>query len=193
MLIRHGRTALNAERRFCGGRSDPPLDARGREQVAALRERFGGELDGLFCSPQRRALETAAVLGPATVVETLRELDHGALEGREIQPTLAEHADFFRAWQRDPTKVAVPGGGESMGALATRVDAGIRSILDQLPGPCSRGQVIAVVGHQLAWAAFVCRALGRPLRDWPQFELRNASANLLAFDGARWSLLGRKL
>jgi broad specificity phosphatase PhoE len=190
LLIRHGRTSFNAEQRFCGGRSDPPLDAQGREQAAAL-ERFAGEVERVFCSPQRRALETAAVLGSPVVVDALRELDQGELEGRTFHPALQEHAEFFRAWKRDPTHVCIPGGGESMGALADRVETGMTKILAQLDRP--HGRVVAVVGHQMAQAAFVCRALGRPLRDWPQFELRNATANLLSWDRGRWSLVERNL
>lgn len=190
LLIRHGRTGFNAEQRFCGGRSDPPLDAHGREQAAAL-ERFAGEVERVFCSPQRRALETAAVLGTPIVIDELRELDQGGLEGRTFHPALQEHAEFFRAWKRDPTHVCIPGGGESMGALADRVEAGMMQILAQLDR--QRGGVIAVVGHQMAQAAFVCRALGKPLRDWPQFELCNATANLLARRRGRWTLVERNL
>jgi broad specificity phosphatase PhoE len=194
LLIRHGRTSFNAEQRFCGGRSDPPLDDQGREQAAAL-ERFAGEVERVFCSPQLRALETAAVLGSPVVIEGLRELDQGELEGRTFHPALTEHAEFFRAWKRDPTHVCIPGGGESMGTLADRVGAGMTEILAQLEREHSRttGRVIAVVGHQMAQAAFVCRAIGRPLREWPQFQLRNATANLLAWDRGAWSLLERNL
>lgn len=190
LLIRHGRTSFNAEQRFCGGRSDPPLDAHGREQAGAL-ERFAAEVERVFCSPQQRARETATVLGLPVVIESLRELDQGALEGRPFQPALREHAEFFRAWKRDPTHVCIPGGGESMGTLADRVASGMTEILAQLDQP--GGRTIAVVGHQMAQAAFVCRALGKPLRDWPQFELRNATANLLAWDRGRWSLIERGL
>jgi broad specificity phosphatase PhoE len=192
LLIRHGRTSFNAEQRFCGGRSDPPLDAHGREQAAAL-SRFAGEVERVFCSPQRRALETATVLGLPVVVEALRELDQGELEGRTFTPALQEHAEFFRAWKRDPTHVCIPGGGESMGTLADRVAAGMTEILAQLEPERSAGRVIAVVGHQMAQAAFVCRAIGRPLREWPEFQLRNATANLLAWDRSAWSLVERNL
>jgi broad specificity phosphatase PhoE len=193
LLIRHGRTAFNAQRRFCGGRSDPPLDARGCEEVGALGLRFAGELERVYCSPQRRALATAAVLGlEPTVIEGLRELDQGALEGLEFQASLAEHAEFFRAWKADPGEVAVPGGGESMRLLADRVALAMdRIVADHDAEP--RGRVVGVVGHQMAQAAFVCRALGEPLRRWQEFELRNATANLLVWDGRGWSLLGRNL
>jgi broad specificity phosphatase PhoE len=188
LLIRHGQTELNAQKRFCGGRSDPPLDELGRAQALALGERFAGEVERVYASPQRRALETAAVLGEPIVIEELRELDQGSLEGREFHPALVEHADFFQAWKRNPTEIPVPGGGESMGALADRVARGIQQIVGE-----RHAGTVAVVGHQMAQAAFVCRALGKPLYRWPEFELRNATANLLVWDGEGWSLLGRNL
>src|SRR5689334_6814312 len=157
LLIRHGRTSFNADHRFCGGRSDPPLDERGREQAAKLA-RFAGEVDRVFCSPQRRALETASVLGEPIVIDGLRELDQGELEGLTYQPALTVHAEFFRAWKSDPTHVCIPGGGESMGALADRVEVGMTQILTHvgLAGTARHGGgVIAVVGHQMAQAAFV--------------------------------------
>ena len=195
LLIRHGRTAFNAEHRFCGGRSDPPLDARGREQAAALGERFAGVAARVFSSSQLRARETAAALAEPTALEDLRELDQGGLEGREIHPALVEHAGFFRAWKRDPSHVPVPGGGESMGALADRVERGMAEVLAQVGASrrVGRGQVIAVVGHQMAHGAFTCRALARPLRDWQQFALRNATANLLSWNGRTWTLVARNL
>ncbi len=198
LLIRHGRTDFNAQQRFCGGRSDPPLDDLGREQAAKL-VRFAADIDQVFCSPQRRALETAAVLGEPIVIEGLRELDQGGLEGLTYHPALTDHADFFRAWKRDPTHVCIPGGGESMGTLADRVEVGMLEILRRVEagrasgGSGAGGGVIAVVGHQMAQAAFVCQALGRPLRDWPQFQLRNATANLMAWQRGRWSLVERNL
>jgi broad specificity phosphatase PhoE len=192
LLIRHGQTELNAQKRFCGGRSDPPLDELGRAQAQKLAERFAGEIERVYASPQRRAIETAAVLGEPTIVEELRELDQGSLEGREFHPALVEHAEFFRAWKRDPSDVAVPGGGESMGALADRAARGMSRIVGDHHADL-RGRTVAVVGHQMAQAAFVCRALGKPLRCWQEFELRNATANLLVWDGEGWSLLGRNL
>jgi broad specificity phosphatase PhoE len=198
LLIRHGQTEFNADKRFCGGRSNPPLDERGREQVVALGQRFAAEVERVYASPQRRALETAAALGSTpTVVDELRELDQGALEGLAIQPSLFEaHAEFFQAWRRDPTEVCVPGGGESMGLLAERVTCGMNRVVDDHRADSSaepRGRTVAVVCHQMAQAAFVCRALGKPLRRWPEFELRNATANLLVWDGQAWSLLARNL
>lgn len=192
LLIRHGRTAYNADRRFCGARSNPPLDDEGRAQVDALAERLDGALDHVFCSPQQRARETAAGLGFAepTILDGLRELDQGVLEGQSFASAMAEYAEFFRAWKRDPTAVRVP-GGESMRELAERVSEAVDTALasDLAQPRDGRGRVIGIVGHQMAQAAFCAHALELPMRDWPKLQLRNAQANLLTRDGDRWHLV----
>jgi broad specificity phosphatase PhoE len=188
LLIRHGQTEYNASKRFCGGGSDPPLDAVGREQARALATRLAGEVERVFASPQIRAIETAQGLGEPTTIAELRELDQGELEGQDIATALPRHAEFFRAWRKDPSAVAVP-GGETMGQLADRMVVGMQRIA-ALHEP-ERGRVVAVVSHQMAQAAFLCRALELPLARWHEFELANARAHALAWDGRGWSLLAR--
>ncbi len=192
LLIRHGRTTLNAERRFCGGGSNPPLDATGHAQVASLRARIEAALGPVFCSPQTRALETAAGLGltpkSLTVLDDLRELDQGVLEGRRFKSAMAEHADFFADFRRDPGAARIP-GGETMDELADRVHTAVMTAVAQ---PAQPG-ALTVVCHQMAQAAFCVRALGLPMTRWPTLELANARANLLAFDGHSWRLVAQGL
>lgn len=188
LLIRHGQTEYNASKRFCGGRSDPPLDEAGREQARALATRFAGDVEHVFASPQIRAIETARVLAEPTPIAELREIDQGELEGQDIATTLPRYAEFFRAWRRDPSEVAVP-GGETMGQLAERMVVGMQRVA--AVHEAERGSVVAVVSHQMAQAAFVCRALDLPLARWHEFELGNARAHALAWDGRSWSLLAR--
>ncbi|MEZ4385573.1 MAG: histidine phosphatase family protein [Nannocystaceae bacterium] len=194
LLVRHGRTSFNAEGRFCGCRSDPPLDDRGREEAAALGERLGAAAQRVFASPQRRARETAAALGPRgrepTIVDDLRELDQGDLDGHVIAEALASprYAAFMQAWRRDPGGTRVP-GGESMEELGLRTAAALERII----GDARAGARLALVGHQMAHAALVCRLLGQPMRRWTDFQLANARAHLLRWDGAAWTLRGRDL
>lgn len=193
LLIRHGETPLNAEHRFCGAGSNPPLSALGREQVERLGARLRGELDEVYSSTQLRALETARALARAEVeaFADLRELEQGILEGLRFRDAMAEHQEFFAAWRRDPTAVRVP-GGETLGELGDRGAAVIRALgLRHVADRSGERRVIAVVAHQMTQATAICRLTGEPLERWSEFQLGNAEANLLAFDGARWQLRGR--
>ncbi len=149
ILVRHGRTALNAAGRL-QGRVDEPLDEIGRRQAIAVAERVGA-VDELVSSPLRRARETADAFGVAyTVDERWIELAYGIYEG-------VPHADVpseaWRQWRVDPS--FVPEGGESLAGLDERV----RAACDELAGRAD-GRTIAVVSHVSPIKCAVAWALG---------------------------------
>jgi broad specificity phosphatase PhoE len=87
LLVRHGETDWNAERRW-QGHADVPLNERGREQARALAERLAsnGRVDAIYTSDLSRARDTAEVVGahlgvPVAVDRDLREIDVGSREG----------------------------------------------------------------------------------------------------------------
>jgi broad specificity phosphatase PhoE len=68
VLIRHGESIWNGERRIQGNQ-DPPLSPRGRRQAELLAARLHAHLPkaaAIYTSPLRRAAETAQVVGAAT-------------------------------------------------------------------------------------------------------------------------------
>ena len=103
ILLRHGRTAWNAERRF-QGQLDPPLDEVGRMQayevaglVAALRP------DVLVSSDAARARQTAelvsAAIGlPVQADARLRERSLGHWEGLTRDEVAEKYPDEFADW-----------------------------------------------------------------------------------------------
>ena len=62
LLIRHGETEWNRNRRF-QGRSDVPLNQKGRDQGHALALALKDEpITAIYSSPLTRALETARLI-----------------------------------------------------------------------------------------------------------------------------------
>ena len=62
LLVRHGETDWNAEGRYLG-QSDLPLSQRGVEQVRHLAARLESrEIDTVYSSDLRRAMQSAALL-----------------------------------------------------------------------------------------------------------------------------------
>jgi broad specificity phosphatase PhoE len=180
VLVRHGRTAYNAERRFLGI-TDVPLDEVGREEVDRLAAQVRGSFEAIYCSPLLRARQTAAPLAPpeAIVEPDLRELHLGELEGLSGSEAMERHAPFLAAFREgDPTDLRVP-GGETFGELLLRSRAAIERIARRhVPG-----ERVAVVTHQMVIAALTCTLRGDPLASWRRYGVANAEVSMLTWDG----------
>ena len=85
VLIRHGETEANKERRYLG-KTDEPLIEDGKAMLMQTKERGSyPEVDYLFCSPMKRCRETAELLYPGkefTTIPEWEELDFGEFEGK---------------------------------------------------------------------------------------------------------------
>jgi probable phosphoglycerate mutase len=103
IVLRHGRTAWNAQRRF-QGQSDPPLDEVGRAQayeVATLITALRPEL--LVSSDAARATQTAEIVGelsalPAICDPRFRERHLGHWEGLTREDVAEKYPDEYADW-----------------------------------------------------------------------------------------------
>lgn len=83
ILIRHGMTPGNLERRFVG-RLDQPLAPQGEELARTVAPTLP-RVEHLYVSPMTRCRETADIIWPdveRTVIDDLRETDFGIYEGK---------------------------------------------------------------------------------------------------------------
>jgi probable phosphoglycerate mutase len=179
VLLRHGQTAWNAERR-AQGHSDVPLDDVGRAQaaevapyVAAMRPRF------VWSSDLARARQTAEVVAGAAGVDVvpdprLREYHLGERTGITMDEYAAAHPDEFRAYRSGRYDV-VP-GGETTDQVVTRVSDAVQAALASLePGECA-----VLVGHGGALKVSLLAILG-----WPA----EVAATLEALHNCCWAEL----
>ena len=163
VVVRHGRTLANASGLLLG-RADPPLDATGRDQAAAVARALPG-VARVIASPLRRAQETAAAFGLSVETdERWIELDYGDWDERPLADVPA--ADWAR-WRDDPT--FRPPGGETLVELGERV----RVACDALMEAAAHDDIAAVspvspvkaavawalgVGDDVSWRLFVAPA-----------------------------------
>lgn len=188
VLIRHGRTAWNAQRRFLGS-TDVPLDEVGQLEAQRLGTIAAGTFEAIYSSPLSRARQTATALAPPSyrIVEDLRELDLGQLEGLAGPEALQRHPEFLAAFREgDPTDLRVP-GGETMGELLIRAERVLREIASRH----RPGERVAVVTHQMVIASLTCSIVADPLMAWRSHGVVNASASTLAWDGQGFTLVSR--
>jgi alpha-ribazole phosphatase len=156
LLIRHGATALAGT--FCG-HSDPPLDARGRQQVhALLRELATDSIEVVYASDLRRAHETGAMLAtahgaPLCTLPGLREIHFGAWEGLTWEAIEQRDPDNAEQWLREYPRYAAP-GGETLDSFESRVLQTIKKLLREETRP------MAVVSHAGVMRVILQRLLG---------------------------------
>ena len=181
LVVRHGRTALNVEERYLGA-LDPPLDAHGLAQAAALADVLRCRADAIVCSSKLRAMQTATVMAAAwglqvRALDMFVERNVGVFEGLTQEEA---RATYPALWEQNITRQwnAAPIGGETIEAVFERVKQG----LDILRNDYS-GRTVVLVAH--GFVAKVIRALLLDL-SWADFFLyamRNG-------DVARYSLVG---
>lgn len=191
VLVRHGETEYNLEGRWQGSGSDVPLNATGRGQAGrvaeALAARFGAELATIYSSDLARALETAEILAerlrvPVVEAPALRELSHGAWEGRTQAEVEARWPAEYAAYLADPFRIG-RGGGDSYDDLERRV----WPALERLAG-LHRGRRIVAVSHGGPIRLALSRILDRPLEDRDALGVVNGSWFEVSRSSAGWSL-----
>jgi broad specificity phosphatase PhoE len=181
ILVRHGETAWNRERRIQGGSSDVELNELGREQVErlalALKET---KIDAIYSSPLKRALDTAIAIAShhqlAVQVEPdLREMEVGELEGVSIADLGAGISQFLLQWRQGQGLEKLP-GGESVVDLADRMWATVQSINEK-----HQQETVVVVSHFFAVVATICKALGWPLTRLERIRVQTGSISIIEF------------
>ena len=175
-LVRHGRTDANKQG-LLQGRLDPPLDAIGHKQAAAIAE-LVGEVDEVVSSSRVRALETAAyfqrdvVLGGRWI--ELAEGVDGGIPAGEVP------SEVWQSW-RTNTAFATE-GGESFGALDARVRAACGDLADRI-----HERDIVVVSHVSPIKAAVGWALNTSMEI--MFHCHLSQASLCRVDMGRFGPL----
>lgn len=142
VLIRHGKTEGNKEKRYIG-RTDQPLSEEG---IAGIKENLGRypSVEKVYASPMKRTRQTAELSYPgqaSELVDGLREMDMGVFEGKN-------HAELknrpsYILWVATRGKISIP-GGESMKDFGKRtMDAFTQVLGDMQAEGIKRSAVVA--------------------------------------------------
>ena len=161
-LVRHGRTAWNAESRLLGW-TDEPLDEIGRTQAKELRASLAGEaFTGVWASDLVRAVETARLAHSDPIVDSrLLEIDFGAHEGEPWDSTDFRIREAFAEFDRFQAP-----GGESMETVKERVTGFLDGLGDGTHLVFTHGGVIRMIARACA-ADFFPRPGEIIVVDWP--------------------------
>jgi broad specificity phosphatase PhoE len=192
ILVRHGETVWNSERRIQGS-LDPELSPRGRRQTGLLVARLPAHLRrpvaAIYASPLRRAAQTArqiagALQRPVIHDADLREMFLGAWEGKTVAEIRAAFPGRYEQWLADPLAFPPP-GGEGLRAFERRVIGAMQRMQHGHPG-----EDLMVISHGGVIKALLCFALGLDGRYLFRLKQDNTAVSLIELDqGSRRVLL----
>jgi alpha-ribazole phosphatase len=174
ILIRHGETTYNAQRRFTG-QADVPLSRLGIQQAAILGEWLANErVDVLVTSDLVRTRATAEAIAryhelPIQEDSDLRELAMGEWEGYTYAEVQARDTELVAQWRADPTTCAPP-GGETVTALRDRIARALERWQTRYPEAS-----VVWVTHGGFIGVLLCHILDIDLNRRWQFHHENAS------------------
>lgn len=195
VLIRHGVTAWNQQRRF-QGQIDTPLSEEGHQQAMLTARHLSmisqaQPINAIYASDLKRAWSTAEpiarLLGlPILKQSLLRERHYGVFEGKTHEELQLEglQSDYQRWRNREPD-FALPQGGESLRDFFDRTHRALQSIV---AAHQSNERIVAVTHGGFLDCAYRI-ASGVAMTEQRQHPLHNASLNRIAWDGERFSMI----
>jgi probable phosphoglycerate mutase len=174
LLVRHGQIAANVEHRWHGS-TDGDLTERGRREAARLADHLQRQrpaIAAVYTSPLLRARATATPIAtalgvPLVIHPGLAEYGIGALENETFADLSTRHRFFEQA---EADLAWAPPGGESLGAVGTRVVAAWRAIAESHPDAD-----VVLVSHGAAIATGLAVLLHDDPRAWTRYVFRNTS------------------
>lgn len=191
LLIRHGETAWNAERRL-QGHLDIPLNAEGERQAALLAGALAAEsIDAVVSSDLMRARQTAQAVArikglPLREDERLRERGYGGFEGLLYSEIEQRFPREFAAWQARDVDARLPAGrnrAETFRDFFARATGAILALAADA-ATTTPGGTLALVAHGGVLECAYRLALGLPLETPRDFKVYNASINRFRYHPA---------
>jgi alpha-ribazole phosphatase/probable phosphoglycerate mutase len=158
ILARHGQTAWNVEKVF-RGRAGVALDDVGTRQAELLGRYLGNcELEAIYTSPVKRALDTASIVAryqkvAVRVSQGLTDLDFGKWQSLPEQEVKRLYPAILDEWRNRPHKVRIP-GGESLDDVTKRTAEVVDEVLSRHNGN------VLLVSHRVVIKVLICYLLG---------------------------------
>lgn len=178
LLIRHGETDWNTEKRIQGG-TDICLNPNGLAQAAALAETLKQRtfpVCAIYTSPLTRARQTANAIGerlklPSQCIGDLREINFGLWEGLTWEQVKKRFPKEFGIWYQDRRYARPPKGESYQDLLARFVPA-----LQELAGNHTGNGDLVVVTHSGCIMSFFSLLNGTPLHEMAKrYKLSNTA------------------
>lgn len=166
-IMRHGKTQWNTLGKL-QGRTDIPLNEEGRNMAIEAAEEYKDiKIDICYCSPLKRAKETAELFlkeRQVPIIEDARlmEMCFGSYEGMTDYLTIKNHPISVIFQEPESYKESV-GEAETFDELFGRTG----EFLKEIVGPqLAQGKNVLIVGHGAMNASIVCQVKKLPVSEF---------------------------
>lgn len=192
VIVRHGQSSYNTERRIQGRSDASTLTEKGRDdarKVGAALNRLS--FAAIYTSPLQRAKQTAEVILNCFATSTtlkatdkLMEIDLPLWEGLLLKDVRDKFPEDYHRWQQHPDELlmVVPqsqGTREHFPVLALYEQA--RQFWQEIL-PRHAGETILIVGHNGINRALISTALGIAPSRYHSLQQSNCGISVLNFD-----------
>jgi broad specificity phosphatase PhoE len=158
ILARHGETEWNVEEVF-RGRIDIKLNETGVRQAKLLAQYLRDvNIDAVYSSPLRRALNTAEVIARYHKLEVkiapgLIDFDFGKWQGLSLQKVKNKYKELYAQWLENPHLIRMP-DGESLDEVRKRALRVVDEVVAKHEG------AVVLVSHRVVNKVLICALLG---------------------------------
>lgn len=182
ILIRHGKTIGNVQKRYIG-KTDESLCTEG---ISELTEREYPKTEIVISSPLKRCTEMAEIIYPdkkILVYENLRECDFGAFEGKNYSELNGNEA--YQRWIDSGGTLPFP-NGESHEAFKKRcADAFEAAVFNN----CASESIAFVIHGGTIMA--ILEKFAVPKGGFYDFQVGNGCGFIAELDGEKLKIVGR--
>lgn len=144
ILIRHGATDWNLEKRYIGFK-DTGLNDKGIKQAKKLTLKLNKEkVSKVYSSDSKRTLEFAKIIFrgfPIKKEPKLREMNFGVFEGLTYKELMKKYPKLYTSWLNDPFGIVIP-GGDSLCDFRNRLKRFLKKIIS-----VDKNRTIAIITH----------------------------------------------
>ena len=172
-FLRHGETVL--PHRYVG-KSDIDLSEKGRKQISLLVPFAHSHLfSHVYCSPLRRCVQSAELIGFASNVEYDRhlcEIDFGLWEGQTFAEIEATSPEMVSMWCRNELDFCFP-EGEKMVDFYRRIESFAKKIQTLDDGK------ILIIAHGGVIRHLICTFLNLSFNNYLCFQIDCGKVSVL--------------
>ncbi|MGK7874755.1 MAG: histidine phosphatase family protein [Xenococcaceae cyanobacterium] len=193
IIMRHGQSSYNAQKRIQGRCDESVLTEKGRADAQIVGATLNNlSFDAFYCSPLQRAKKTAEIIhaclkNPPTLqaVDKLLEIDLPLWENMQKQEAQSKFAEDYRSWKERPHEfkmvLSTPEGQREhfpVLSLYEQVQQFWQEILSQ-----HQGDTILIVAHNGVNRCLIMSAIGIPPALYHSIQQSNCCINVLNFTG----------